>query len=407
MITKNKCSTCQSPVEEVVNIGESPPANNFINNLNEEAKSYPLIVDYCKNCHGIQLRHCLEMDELFTNYSYMTPDAQSLNDQYKKIISYLKDSKILNSEMQCLEIGSNTGMFLKQLQPNVKTVLGVEPAENIVKVAQDNGVNTICKFFSEAVGEEIYEEHGNFDIVFARHMFAHNPNPQELIKGANNVMRSKGYFLIENAYAVDTFLHGEIDQIYHEHMFYFSLQSIKNLMDLHGFYLVDFLTTDVHGGSLVYIFSNDPTESPAKKVTESLAYEQSLFEEKKIFKIFNEKIASLKNNVKSELAQAIAKDKKIIVYGAPAKAFTMFTYLNLNSDDISFCVDTTETKIGKIFPIFNIPILCESELTNQEYDVVLVCAWNYQEEILLKSNRLFKKGTKLIFPLPEFKVVIV
>ena len=407
MIIKDKCSTCQSPIEEVVNIGDSPPANNFINSLDEKAKSYPLIVDYCKNCHGIQLRHCLEMDELFTNYSYMTPDAQSLNDQYKKIINYLKESTILNAEMQCLEIGSNTGRFLKELQPDVKAVLGVEPAANIVKVAQDNGVNTICKFFSEAVGEEIYEEHGNFDIVFARHMFAHNPNPQELIKGANNVMRSKGYFLIENAYAVDTFLHGEIDQIYHEHMFYFSLQSIKNLMDLHGFYLVDFLTTDVHGGSLVYIFSNDPTESPAKKVTESLAYEQSLFEEKKIFKIFNEKIASLKNNVKSELAQAIAKDKKIIVYGAPAKAFTMFTYLNLNSDDISFCVDTTETKIGKIFPIFNIPILCESELTNQEYDVVLVCAWNYQEEILLKSNRLFKKGTKLIFPLPEFKVVIV
>jgi len=407
MIIKDKCSTCQSPIEEVINIGDSPPANNFINSLDEKAKSYPLIVDYCKNCHGIQLRHCLEMDELFTNYSYMTPDAQSLNDQYKKIINYLKESTILNAEMQCLEIGSNTGRFLKELQPDVKAVLGVEPAANIVKVAQDNGVNTICKFFSEAVGEEIYEEHGNFDIVFARHMFAHNPNPQELIKGANNVMRSKGYFLIENAYAVDTFLHGEIDQIYHEHMFYFSLQSIKNLMDLHGFYLVDFLTTDVHGGSLVYIFSNDPTESPAKKVTESLAYEQSLFEEKKIFKIFNEKIASLKNNVKSELAQAIAKDKKIIVYGAPAKAFTMFTYLNLNSDDISFCVDTTETKIGKIFPIFNIPILCESELTNQEYDVVLVCAWNYQEEILLKSNRLFKKGTKLIFPLPEFKVVIV
>ena len=407
MIIKDKCSTCQSPIEEVINIGDSPPANNFINSLDEKAKSYPLIVDYCKNCHGIQLRHCLEMDELFTNYSYMTPDAKSLNDQYKKIISHLKESKILSSEMQCLEIGSNTGRFLKELQPDVKAVLGVEPAENIVDIAKADGVNTICKFFSEAVGEEIYQEYGNFEIVFARHMFAHNPDPQELIKGANNVMRGKGYFLIENAYAVDTFLHGEIDQIYHEHMFYFSLQSIKNLMDLHGFYLVDFLTTDVHGGSLVYIFSNDPTESPAKKVTEFLAYEQSLFEEKKIFLIFDEKIASLKNNVKSELEQTIAEGKKVIVYGAPAKAFTMFTYLNLSSDDISFCVDTTETKIGKIFPVFNIPILCESELTNREYDTVLVCAWNYQEEILLKSNRLFKKGTKLIFPLPEFKVVIV
>ena len=407
MIIKDKCSTCGSPVEEVINIGNSPPANNFINNSNEEATSYPLIVDYCKNCHGIQLRHCLEMDELFANYSYMTPDAKSLNNQYKKIIRYLKESKILNSEMQCLEIGSNTGRFLQALLPEVNAVLGVEPAENIVDIAKENGINTICKFFSEVVGKEIYQQYGNFEIVFARHMFAHNSNPQELIKGAKNVMHGKGYFLIENAYAVDTFLHGEIDQIYHEHMFYFSLQSIKNLMDPHGFYLVDFLTTDVHGGSLVYVFTNDPNESATTKVIESLAYEKLLFEEKKIFKIFSEKIASLKNNVESELAHAISKDQKIIAYGAPAKAFTMFTYLRLNSDRISFCVDTTDTKIGKIFPVFNIPILSELDLTNQEYDIVLVCAWNYQEEILLKSEKIFKKGTKLIFPLPEFKVVIV
>jgi SAM-dependent methyltransferase len=407
MIIKDKCSTCGSPVEEVINIGNSPPANNFVNNLNEEATSYPLIVDYCKNCHGIQLRHCLEMDELFTDYSYMTPDAKSLNDQYKKIISYLKESKILNSEMQCLEIGSNSGRFLQALLPEVNAVLGVEPAENIVEIAKKNGINTICKFFSEVVGEEIYQKYGNFEIVFARHMFAHNSNPQELIKGAKNVMHGKGYFLIENAYAVDTFLHGEIDQIYHEHMFYFSLQSIKNLMDLHGFHLVDFLTTDVHGGSLVYIFTNDPKESVTTKVIESLAYEKSLFEEKKIFQIFDDKIASLKNDMELELAQACTKDQKIIAYGAPAKAFTMFTYLNLKNDRISFCVDTTETKIGKVFPVFNIPILSEADLSNQEYDIVLVCAWNYQEEILLKSEKLFKKGTKLIFPLPEFKVVIV
>ena len=407
MIIKDKCSTCGSSVEEVVNIGNSPPANNFINNVNEEAASYPLIVDYCKNCHGIQLRHCLEMDELFSNYSYMTPDAKSLNDQYKKIISYLKESKILNSGMQCLEIGSNTGRFLQAILPEVNAVLGVEPAENIVNIARENGINTICKFFSEVVGEEIYQRYGNFEIIFARHMFAHNSNPQELIKGAKNVMRSKGYFLIENAYAVDTFLHGEIDQIYHEHMFYFSLQSIKNLMDLHGFHLVDFLTTDVHGGSLVYIFTNDPNESATRKVIESLAYEKSLFEENKIFKIFNEKIASLKNNVEFELTQANTKDQKIIAYGAPAKAFTMFTYLKLSCDHISFCVDTTETKIDKIFPIFNIPIISETDLLNHEYDIVLVCAWNYQEEILLKAKKIFKKGTKLIFPLPEFKVVMI
>ena len=119
MIIKEKCSTCKFPVEEIINIGNSPPANNFINTLDEKATSFPLIVDYCSNCHGIQLRHCLEMDELFADYSYMTPDAQSLDNQYKKIINYLKESTILKAEMQCLEIGSNTGRFLKELQPDV------------------------------------------------------------------------------------------------------------------------------------------------------------------------------------------------------------------------------------------------------------------------------------------------
>ena len=407
MIIKDKCSTCHSPVEEVINIGNSPPANNFNDNLDEQSKSYPLVVDYCKNCHGIQLRHCLDIDELFTNYSYMTPDAISLDKQYKKIIKYLSNSKILNAEMQCLEIGSNTGKFLKQLQPYVKNILGVEPASNIAEIAKNDGVNTVCKFFNEELGKEIYSEYGNFDIVFARHMFAHNPNPHELIKGANHVINGKGYFLIENAYAIDTFLNGEIDQIYHEHMFYFSLQSIRKLMGLHKFNLVDFLTTDVHGGSIVYIFSNDLNESPSKKVTKYLRYEESLFEKGKIFKIFNKKISLLKSNVETELKKTISKNQKIVAYGAPAKAFTLFTYLELNYKEISFCIDTTETKIGKVFPIFNIPILCETDLKKQEYDTVLVCAWNYQEEILQKSKRLFKKGTKLIFPLPEFKVFTV
>jgi SAM-dependent methyltransferase len=407
MIIKDKCSTCNSPVEEIINIGESPPANNFVNDPDEKAKSYPLTVDYCKKCYGIQLRHCLDIDELFTNYTYMTPDAKSLDQQYKKIIKFLKKSKILNSEMQCLEIGSNTGKFLKQLQAEVRTVLGVEPAENIAKIARNDGVNTLSDFFGEMLGEEIFNEYGNFDIIFARHMFAHNPEPQELIKGANKVIRGKGYFVIENAYAVDTFLNGEIDQVYHEHMFYFSLQSIKRLMDLHGFYLIDFITTSVHGGSIVYIFSNDPSDMPSKEVTESLNYEKSMFEDGKIFKIFNKKISLLKTNIETELKKSVSKNEKIISYGAPAKAFTLFTYLKLNSEIISFCIDTTETKIGKIFPIFKIPILSEAELQNQEYDTVLVCAWNYQEEILLKSTSIFKPGTKLIFPLPEFKVFTV
>tara|TARA_A100001015_G_scaffold321558_1_gene452963 strand:- start:2392 stop:3609 length:1218 start_codon:yes stop_codon:yes gene_type:complete len=399
-----KCRLCSnSDIEEIIYLCNSPPANNFDETFKQsnKAESFPLVLDYCPKCFNVQLRHCLSEKLLYSSYTYSTPSSASLSKQYQNILDYLKKHFLLvNSDI--IEIGSNNGDLLEFLKPFSNSVLGVDPASNIAEIANKKGIETICNFFNLDVSNEILERGRKIDVVIARHMFAHNAEPRNILSGIKNLISTEGMLIIENAYAFETFLKGEFDQIYHEHMFYYSALSMKNLLLTHGLYLNDIFMSDVHGGSIAFVASGK-NDNISKNLKHQLEYEMSLFKNKEIFSIFKSKIKVVKDFVTSN----ISKDALVGAYGAPAKAFTMFSYLGLDSNLVKFCVDTTPTKINKIFPVSNIPIISENELQKENYDTILVTAWNYKDEIVRKSNKIFKRGTKLIFPLPKPSIHVV
>lgn len=183
-------------------------------------------------------------------------------------------------------------------------------------------------------------------------------------------------------------------------MFYYSVKSMNNLLTQNQLFLHDIFFSEVHGGSIIFIASKKDF-GQTEKLKQQLIYEESLFNEGKIFKIFLDKINDVKDFVNSKITRAQNENKTIGAYGAPAKAFTMFAFLNLDYQTIKFCVDTSPTKIGKIFPIFDIPIISEKDLMEKNYDVLLVTSWNYKKDILNKATEIFKPGTELIFPLPN------
>ena len=404
MITKKTCSICQSHTKEIIDLGESPPANNFIDNKNEKVISYPLIIDFCEVCFCIQLRDCLTKNELYSYYTYSTPNIESLERHYENLLSKIKQLGFALDEQYCIEIGSNNGNLLKFLKPHFKEVLGVDPAQNIAKLAIKKGVNTIIDFFSKKVAKKIAEDYKKFNVAIARHMFAHNEDPAELLSAMKLVLDKNGIFVIENAYALDTFQNGEFDQIYHEHMFYFTALNIQKLMQRFDFELIDFFHTPIHGGSGVFICSKKGNFKVSKSVNDAIDKEKLAFNDKKIFKQFKKSIESNKLIALELLKNEIESEKVIGSYGAPAKAFTVFSYYGLDVNTISFCVDTTPTKIGKLFPVFNIPVISEDALQDLDYDTLIINAWNYKEDILSKAHRIFKKGTKLIFLIPKLEV---
>jgi hypothetical protein len=396
------CRLCHSNVREIIYLCDSPAANNFDDTFANDSSNiaFPLILDFCDSCLNIQLRHCLGEELLYSNYSYITPQSDSLTEHYESILSYL-EKKIYNiSSADVVELGSNNGELLKFLQPKVSSVLGIDPAENIAKLANDAGIETLNCFFNLEIANQIKSTKENVKLVIARHMFAHNSDPSELLNGMKEIISEDGLVLIENAYAIDTLMHGEFDQVYHEHMFFYSASSMNNLLKKHGLFLHDILFSEVHGGSIGFIASKKELEQ-TEALQNQLLYEAELFDEDKIFKIFLAKIESIKKFVLEKLEILDKQNRTIGAYGAPAKAFTMFSLLGIDRSVVKFCVDTSPTKIGKTFPISNIPIISEAELKNIDYDALLVTSWNYKKDILSKSDKIFKPGTELIFPLPD------
>ena len=403
----SNCRICHSEVREVINLGSSSPANNFVEKESDLSSFYPLIVDLCSDCLSIQLRHCLDQEILYKDYTYMTPDVGSLTKHYEDLIELLKAKGLLGSSKRCLEVGSNTGLFIDKLSSHVEKIVGIDPAENIVKVANDLGRETVCDFFNKNSSETLLARYGSMDLIIARHMFAHNEDPKILLEAMDEIISPRGSIMIENAYAIPTLLNGEFDQIYHEHMFYFSALNINALMNKFNFELIDFEHAPVHGGSGVFICSKKGKYKIQKSVGKVFAEEKKSFNNNKVFKNFRDKIEITRKQVMELISNEIAAKKIIGAYGAPAKAFTVFSYYGLNEKNISFCVDTTPTKIGKVFPKFNIPIIAEEELADNDYDTLIVNAWNYKEDILKKSSSIFRKGTKLIFIIPHLEIYTV
>tara|TARA_Y100000816_G_scaffold260131_1_gene216173 strand:+ start:315 stop:1544 length:1230 start_codon:yes stop_codon:yes gene_type:complete len=402
IIESKSCRLCNGPIKEITYLCDSPPANNFDATFqkNKTIAAFPLIIDFCKNCFNIQLRHCLGEDLLYSDYSYITPKSDSLMNHYDSLKSYsLKKIKNFKN-IDVVEIGSNSGDLLKFLKPFVRSVLGVDPAKNVAKIANDEGIETLNCFFDQSVADKIRQNKKDVNLVIARHMFAHNSNPTDMLAGMKNLISDDGLIFIENAYAIDTLMHGEFDQVYHEHMFFYSVKSMENLLFKNGLYLHDILFSDVHGGSIVFIAAKRNI-GKTEKLQDQIKLEDSLFKDERIFKVFISKIEAVKKFINRKIKEALENNLTIAAYGAPAKAFTMFALLGLNKDTIKFCVDTSPTKIGKTFPIFDIPIISEESLQAESYDVLLVTSWNYKNDILNKAPKIFKSGTELIFPLPE------
>ena len=400
-----KCRLCKFPVITIIDMGISPVANNFIKKVGNKYNEYDLILSFCKNCSNIQLEKIISPKILYSNYTYITPDVPILNDHYDRIINYLIINKYINKKTKALEIGSNVGFFLKRLKPFIKNVLGVDPAKNIYKIAKFNNVPTIIDFFDIKSSRKIKKNYGNKDLIVARHMFAHNPYPQKIMEGIDFILSKNGILLIENAYVIPTLVNGEFDQIYHEHMFYYSLVSIDNFLNKYSFELIDVQASKVHGGTMCFIASRTKEYKIKPIIYLYKKNEIKYFENLYIFKLFIKNIVILKKKILLFIKKEKRKGKRIAAYGASAKAFTMFSFLELNNQTIEYCIDTTDIKIGKIFPKFNIQILSEEDHNNNPADIFLITSWNYKKHIIKKKKKLFKIGDKLIFPLPKYEII--
>lgn len=395
----NICRICKSSGKIVIDLNKQPLANQILKSKKNKQRKYPLKVFRCNKCSTLQLTNNINPKLMFSNYVWVTGTSKSTIDYLKKFTKNLKKKFDQNSKV--LEIASNDGSFLKILKSEFKHVYGVEPAQNLSKIANRLKCKTFNYFFNEQTAKIIKNKiKSKVDVIIARNVIPHINNLDTVFKGVDYVLNKNGKFIIEFHYSKSIFDKMQFDYIYHEHTYYFSIKTISSLAKKYGFHLNDIKKSKISGDSLIVTFSK--IKGLSKEAKNLIKIEnQSKINTLKCVENYNAKLIEYSKKFKSIIRKY--NNQNIVGFGSSARSNTLINYLSINDDEIKFIFDNNPLKHNKFAPGSKIKIIKPTRNKIDEVDLVIVFAWNFYKEIKKNLNLLKYKG-KIIKTLPALKI---
>ncbi len=386
---KFECRSCgNSDLKRVVSLGYQPLANNLIKNKNDKSELYPLEMNYCDQCHNCQLSVAVDAKKMFSNYLYTSSTSKVFRNHFVKAAkNYVKIFNLKPKKSYIIDIGSNDGVALKPFKDlNFKNILGVEPAKNLAKSANKNKIKTFNGFLNKKNLKKIKK---GANLILASNVFAHSDNLREMAECMFKLLDKKGTIVIEVQYLLNTLKDLTFDNIYHEHYNYWSLTSLINFFNRLNGRIYRSERIDTHGGSIRIYVSKDKNKKIENNVTKLIA-EENKFGIKKFetYKKFGEKVYKIRENILKNFNKLKKSHKKIIGYGAPAKATTALNFYGI-SDQIDFIVEDNFLKHNKFIPGVKIPIKSKENVKNNN-NTMVVLAWNFFKDIKKNNSNLSK-----------------
>ena len=384
---KFDCRSCgNTDLKRVVSLGYQPLANNLLSKENEGCELYPLEMNYCDKCHNCQLSVSVDPKKMFSNYLYTSSTSKIFREHFVDAAKkYSKELKLNKKNSYIIDIGSNDGVALKPfLNLGFKKILGIEPAKNLAKLANKNKVKTFNGFLEKKNLKKIKK---NADLILASNVFAHSDKLKEMAECMFSLLGKKGTIIIEVQYLMNTLKDLTFDNIYHEHYNYWSLTSLTNFFDKFGAKIFKSETINTHGGSLRIYVKKDKKVKIESSVKKMLKEEENFGIKKfQTYKDFGKKVYKIRDNVIRNIQKLRRDNKKIIGYGAPAKATTALNFFGI-SKEIEFIVEDNDLKHNKFIPGVKIPIKDKSKIKNKD-NFLLVMAWNFFDDIKKNNFKL-------------------
>ncbi len=391
------CRVCESnSFMEVLDLGFSPLANNLLQSKEEECDIFELKMIKCKNCHNCQLSKVIKPEKMFKNYLFLSSTAKTTKNHFFEAAEKYTEFFKLDTKSKVVDIGSNDGTALMPFKKRGINVIGVDPAENISKIANSNGIYTINNFFNKEVASFIRKEHGLVDLVIASNVFAHADNIKEIAVNAFDILKDNGTFIVEAQYLLNTIKDLTLDNVYHEHVNYWSLTSLNYFFKSLGFIVYKCELIDTHGGSIRVYVSKDKDIAVDNSIVDNLTLEQEFgITKESVYVEFSKKIQNIKNNIVKNI-NILCSSNIVAGYGSPAKATTALNYYGINDKHISFIIEDNELKHGRYVPNVKIPIVSKTMIDKIKPNIIIVFAWNYYDEILKNNTKLIDDGIRLI-----------
>ena len=384
---KFKCRSCDNTnLKRVVSLGYQPLANNLLNKKDEKHELYPLEVNYCPKCYNCQLSVAVDPKKMFSNYLYTSSTSLSFRNHFIDAAkNYIKSLKLKSKKSYIIDIGSNDGVALKPFKDSgFKKILGIEPAKNLAKLANKNKIKTFNGFLEK---KNLKKIKGNADLILASNVFAHSDKLKEMAECMFKLLKKNGTLIIEVQYLLNTLKDLTFDNIYHEHYNYWSLTSLVNFFKQFNSTIYKAERINTHGGS-IRIYIKKGKKIKAEYNIKELLKEEEIFGIKKYktYKDFGEKINKLKENVIQNINKLKKDNKKIVGFGAPAKATTALNFFGI-TNQIDWVIEDNKLKQDKFIPGVLIPIKNKKFLKDKN-TLILVLAWNFFKEIKENNSNL-------------------
>jgi hypothetical protein len=401
------CQGCGRPdLELVLDLGHHAPCDSLLTEeqLAMPETAYPLRFCRCTSCGLAQIDYAVDPDIVFfREYPYRTAMTRLLRDHFGELTSEATRRLDLGSDDLAIDLGSNDGTLLQGFKAQGVRVLGVEPT-GIADIAIADGVPTINSFFDESVAAAIVAEHGHASVVTGANMFAHVNNLYPMLRGVSDLLGPEGVFISESHYLLDLIEEVQYDTIYHEHLRFYSLRPLKEILERVGFSVFDVERVPTHGGS-IRVWSDRGQREPSPRVAELLALEEERgINDGSAFARFRERVVESKHRLLAILLDARSRGR-IYGLGAPGRASTILTYAGIGPDLVEAILELDGSlKIGQYTPGSHIPIIEERAGLASAPETLLVLSWHIGEEIVPKLRERGFQGM-FVIPLPAPRTV--
>lgn len=406
MLTYKTCRICgNTDLDFSGRLGTLPQINQCSKSLQEakRLKKIPINLFFCKHCYHFQLGESFSPKETFSTYSYATQYTPSIQKHGNRIVDWFESKYNFGKKAHVIELASSDGAILHTfVKRGYKNILGIEPASNIARIALKQGIPTEAHFFSRIYAASVIKRHRHADIVLARNVLAHVPETVDFLQGIRDLLKPDGIFCVETPYARNLIDYTEFDSIYHEHLSYYLVSTLKYLFGRAGLEITDIEESNIHTGSIAVFAKRIESARPvSSKVAAFIEQEKLLgYLDKELYRIFVQTCKKRLKDINSYL-RVLRKNGHMAGYGAAAKANVLINLLHLTPSTISFIVDRSPIKYGTWAPGSGIPIRPVSELAGSDAKHIILFAWNFADEILMENKHLLDAGKQFHVLIPK------
>jgi len=408
---RESCRVCnKKELEPVLSLGEQHIVN-FLESSDQESIKVPLDLVLCNKKEGgcglLQLRHTVSGELLYRNFWYKSGVNQTMRDALRDITSKAEFLGNLKVGDLVVDIGANDGTLLRSYQKKGLILVGFEPATNLIKDTEKGTTKIINDFFNyNSYIKEFPDRKAK--VITSIAMFYDLENPKEFVEDIVKILEEDGVWVIQMNYLTTMLENNAFDNIVHEHLEYYSLNSLQFLLEKHGLKVFDVELNDINGGSIrTYIKHKECKKYEiSDKVREIIEYENKIgLDDIQPYHDFAKRIADLKENTTNFIKTEVSKGGKVYVYGASTRGNVLLQYYEIDNRLISAAADRNPTKWGKNIVGSQIPIISEEQARKEKPDYFLVLPWYFIDEFKQREASYLLSGGKFIVPLPKLQII--